>query len=365
MVNDAEDFFFRSFRMTTTAVESTITTDHITYKTDPWDVILSFLILEILATCVILFINTFVLILVLKCRKKQHYVVSLIAANLSAGILVLPFTIFAHVTRTHSSLPCQLFHYFIHVAECAEVYSLVAIAVDRYLVVINRQVNGSSKSKVPSRFGVAIIWFVSIIYSIASPFLHELHVIVIADGDAMYRSSECISIDSPVLHKTFVIMDAIVLFVAPLVIISAAYTGLVFFIRKESRNRSIASSRRKVVRTVLLLVGIFVVFNLPLLILDIYLAFGPGHFAYEGIVQRALELAAMLNFCVNPFVYALMSSSIRLRGCLQNRTSENASNSSQEMSTSGPSRRMARMLSGTNSTVAPISATSPPGPSKF
>ncbi|ELU06336.1 hypothetical protein CAPTEDRAFT_204210 [Capitella teleta] len=305
--------------MATVTMETVISTALITYKTDPWDIVQAFFVLDILATSAVVLVNITVLHLVLKLRKKQAYIISLLSANLSAGLLALPFAIYTHFGPSNRDIFCQIFKYFIHVSECAEVYSLVAIAVNRYQVVVSRQIDGSSKSKIPSKIGVVIVWFTALLYSTVAPFLFEHQIVVIQNGATVYRSAECIFIDKPLLQKVFVMADTLVLFVVPLVLIIAAYGFLVTYLRHESRNisASTVNSRRRVVLTVLILVGIFVLFNLPLLLLDIYVTFGPGHFAYEAIVLEAFEFGAMLNFCVNPFVYALMSSSIKLRGCLK------------------------------------------------
>jgi hypothetical protein len=340
---------------------TSFTTDEVVYSTDPWGIRLAFLVLDITVTCAVLLTNSVVLHLVLKVRKRQSYIVSLLVANLSAGLLALPFAIVTHFGHVQKTIICQIFHYFIHMAECAEVYSLVAIAVDRYQVVISRQLDGSSKSKVSSTLGVALIWTSSLLYSVALPFLYEHRVVITENGDSLYRSSECAFTNNVMRNRICVAFDAAALFVAPLIVISAAYAGLLIYIKKESRSVSVGAmkSRKKVVRTVLILVGIFVTFNLPLLILDIYIAFGPGHVAYENAIQAALECSAMLNFCVNPFVYALMSSTIKLKGCLRRGSVEAGdSDSGRELRSTHPStsKRMVRVISGTYSTVAPTSA---------
>lgn len=291
------------------------TTIILEYKEDSEIVINTFLGLEIVSVVSCIMCNSLVLLLMFKTRKKQdsrklRYIISLLVANLLAGMLALPFAITTHFVHDDISAFCQSFQYLIHLFEFAEVYSLVAIAVDRYHVIISHRLDGSSKSKMSPSVGVAIIWTAAILFSIPAPFLYEQHIIILLDGETKFEYTECAFIDNSLIRQIFVVADACVLFVIPLVVICSSYAHLVLYIKKESRTSSI-KSQWKVLRIVITLIAIFVIFNLPLLIFDIYVAFSKSDFPHKDAVQLFVEFIAFLNFTVNSFVYVKMSSNLK------------------------------------------------------
>ena len=126
----------------------------------------------------------------------------------------------------------------------------------------------------------------------------------------LVRFGECSYSDAHLPVRMVLILDLLLLFVFPLVIIITCYALLIRYIEKEGTkmNSSSTKHRKKVLRTVLLLVAIFVVFNMPVLLLDLYINLGHRYFKGEDLVREILEYFAFLNFGLNAFVYALSSS---------------------------------------------------------
>lgn len=275
--------------------------------------------IEIPAILFVVLSNICVLVLIKKmhsmklCPHNVLYVVSLTVANLSAGVIALPIATMTQFTNVEVNLFCKQFQYMFHVAEFAEVYSLVAIAIDRYQVIISHHGNSSFRCKVRSSAGVVLIWIISLLYGIPCPFFYHHTQINLVQDDKIVHFFTCAPDPTMMLTKVVILMNAVVLFLIPLSVIFSAYTFLFLRVKyKEDHSAANnAHSQSKMLKTVVILVGIFVALNLPLLVFNIYVLHAPA-IKYEKIVLKLLELTAYLNFGVNAFLYALMTSNFKM-----------------------------------------------------
>ncbi|ELU03208.1 hypothetical protein CAPTEDRAFT_195605 [Capitella teleta] len=273
-----------------------------------------FLGFELPAILFVVFTNLLVLWFIRKMHTKKqcphnvHYIVSLSVANLFAGAMALPVSILSNFTNIQGDLFCRASHYLLHVVEFAEVYSLVGLAVDRYQVMISNRIDGTSNSKVPRFVGVVLIWLSSLIYGVPYSFIYKERLIrVEVDRGQEITFTACSPIHKMTLTKLLILVDAVVVFCLPLIIIAIAYLFLVLHVDRESQQ----NSSKKVLKTVLVLILVFIIFDLPLLIFNTYILYGPGDILHQDIIQEVLELVAFLNFGINAIVYALMRANFK------------------------------------------------------
>ncbi len=268
--------------------------------------------------CILLIIgaNVFVISLFLFQKKlriaSNYYIISLCGANLMAGCFGLPAEMMVFFYNEFQSLSCQTFQYFIHVIDCAEIYSLVLISHDRRRVVLSKQLQHHSTSMRRALAAISVTWLVSVLYGVRAPFLYTVDAYVVDSGTNI---TECgithYGDHRDVLGAWFIALDFLFLFLAPLLVIVALYASLVHQLRKRSMPQQSQGRVPKVVQVVSSVVAVFFVCNIPTRILDIYVFLGPGVYVGEKITREICDLVKFASFGLNVIVYVLINDGFR------------------------------------------------------
>ncbi len=276
---------------------------------------IAILVLDIACILLIIGANVFVIVLFLSQKKlriaSNYYIISLCGANLLAGCFGLPAEMMVFFSQGHRAMACRIFQYFIHVIDCAEIYSLVLISYDRRRVVLSKLQHHSTSMR-RAVAAISVTWFASVLYGFRAPFMYSVDLYVIESG---VNISECgithYGDHRDTLSRWFIALDFLLLFLLPLVVIAALYVSLVQQLRRKNVDQSSHDRTAKVIRIVSSVIGVFFVCNVPTRVLDIYVFLGPGIFYGEEVTREVFDLIKFSNFGLNVIIYVLVNDGFR------------------------------------------------------
>ena len=265
------------------------------------------------------------LVITLTCKSADirkasstRYLLSLTIASLCAGLFV-PFAAFSHKVEDEQMILCKIYHYFIHLVITAQVYSLVAIAYHRHHVMrstfaIVTPVQRSTQrtppplpqgGKVKNGAIICVVWFLSAVYSVL-----DIVTFPQPDVDAKYRkenthSGKC-NLKGHIMALR--LLDMIVLFFLPVILIIFFYMSLLLRLRRSKTN--VASSakityHKRVLATCLGLIVVFCMCTMPLILLETTLLIRKTPFEEKRTLRDAFSFFYHFQFGLNALLYAL------------------------------------------------------------
>ncbi|CAH1232460.1 NPFFR2 [Branchiostoma lanceolatum] len=281
--------------------------------------------------------NVLICVVVAKNRNMRnvtnYLIVNLAASDLFLGGFCMPFTMLDNLKGgwMFGEVMCKLQPMAQGVAMCASVFTLVAIAVDRYLAVM-----APTDEKLSSRVcvvAIVVIWASSI--GIMSPIIPMMvykdygHVQTCSEGWATWES-----------RRAYTTSILVLCFALPLLVIAALYSRAAtqLYLSNARRNRRQNTSgaglghKVRVFKMMAVVVVVFTLLYLPLHVLTMLVDFGDLSdvekrpiYAYGFPVSHWL---AFFHTCVNPFVYALLNRNFRkgFRAAFSNNRSSSTSN---------------------------------------
>ena len=294
-----------------------------------------FLILVILAA---LFGNGFVCMAVYKVRRLQkvsnYYLVSLAISDILFALLSIPFRTYFEI-NTEWSLgehACKLWIFMDFLCNTASILNLSLISVDRYIALSQSLRYLAIATISRCRLGIATVWLFSL--TVASFSMHTWS----SDGAFQYHKL-CVKSD-----KLYYTVTTVLCIIIPLIVLIVLYC-LVFKIAiqqrikimqneytnpsysedsQQLRPRTYSSPRKfairelKATKTLIIVVGAFLVCWLPLFVLVIMQQYVP-HYVNNNMSQETQEILGLLflyslpqfNSCLNPYIYACHNSEFR------------------------------------------------------
>lgn len=193
-------------------------------------------VLRIISYVVICILGTFGNMLVLLATRKQRMrsVTNLFIANLAlADLAVCVFSIPISVAYTSlnywpfGSMLCKTMPYLQGVTVAASVGTLIAIACDRFIVIVY-----PTKRKLKLKqtwFAIGVIWFLSSMVTIPI----NLHSELVEDNIDGVNRTFCMEIwPSRVAQLTYAMVVFLVLFLLPLCAMSVMYAVIIFKLKK-------------------------------------------------------------------------------------------------------------------------------------
>lgn len=296
-----------------------------------------FLILVIIAA---LFGNGFVCMAVYRVRRLQkvsnYFLVSLAVSDILVVLLAIPFRIYFEL-NTEWQLgehACRFWIFMDLLCNIASIVNLSIISVDRYIALSQSLRYLTILTVSRCRILIAAVWGFS--FTLAAFSLHTWS----SDGKFIYTQS-CKDID-----KLYYIVSTILGIIIPLIILIVLYC-LVFKIALEQqvkimnnnyniprgcedaeqaerlRSRTPTSPRRfairelKATKTLMIVVGAFLVCWLPLFVLVVMQQFVPHYISslppktQEILGQLFLYTLPQFNSCLNPYIYTFHNSEFR------------------------------------------------------
>lgn len=235
-------------------------------------------------------------------------------ASMSAFNTVINFTYAVHNEWYFGLVYCRFHNFFPIAAVFASIYSMTAIAMDRYVAIIHplQQRMSSTETKVV----VGVIWVLALL--LAFPQYYYSTTDQLPDRVVCY-------IDWPEFtvcdfKKMYYVSVAILIYFLPLMVMGCAYlvVGLTLWASEipgdsSDRYKEQLNAKRKVVKMMIVVVCTFAICWLPFHVYFLLYQFFPDMFQERFIQQIYLAIMwlAMSSTMYNPIIYCCLNDRFR------------------------------------------------------
>ncbi|XP_066304442.1 neuropeptide FF receptor 1-like [Branchiostoma lanceolatum] len=276
--------------------------------------------------------NTLVCLVVVKSPRMQnvtnYFILNLAVADLLVAVFCMPFTLVDNIVYgwPFGDVMCKLSAATTVISVVASVFTLVAIAVDRYCAVVYPTKEIITLSRMVQ--SIAIIWFLSALIALPEIFVKKE---VTYDPPVQVCTQEWPSYGSWTprdFQRMFSLALLMFSFLGPLLIISILYIRIAYRIwfRKapgdganvSDQARETATKKKvKVLKMLIVVVVLFALSWLPLHTLILVDDYAMSHLDYS--VQNAVynycfpvaHWLSYFNSCVNPIIYGYFNHNFR------------------------------------------------------
>ncbi|CAG02468.1 unnamed protein product, partial [Tetraodon nigroviridis] len=238
----------------------------------------------------------------------NFFLVSLAVADIAVGVLAIPFSIAISTGFCSKFFGCLFMACFVLVLTQSSIFSLLAIAIDRYIAIklplrYNGLVTGQRAQAI-----IAICWVLSIVIGL-TPMM---------DWHGTPQDSEvCPAGMVECLFEKMVSMSYMVYFnffgcvLTPLLLMLAIYLCIFMAARHQlklmvhgERSGSTLQKEVQAAKSLAIIVGLFAVCWLPLHIINCFTLFCPGCQRAPELVMYTAIILSHANSVINPFIYA-------------------------------------------------------------
>ncbi|KAM9858159.1 adenosine receptor A2b-like [Aulostomus maculatus] len=243
----------------------------------------------------------------------NFFVVSLAVADIAVGVLAIPFSIVISTGFCSNFYGCLFIACFVLVLTQSSIFSLLAIAIDRYIAIklplrYNSLVTGQR-----ARGIIAICWVLSIIIGL-TPMMGWHKQSQSANSTCPPHLMRC-------LFEEVVVMDYMVYFnffacvMIPLLMMLAIYLCIFMAARHQlklmevkaihgEKSGSTLQKEVQAAKSLAIIVGLFAVCWLPLHIINCFTLFCPTCDRPPLWIMYVAIILSHANSVVNPFIYA-------------------------------------------------------------
>uniref|UniRef100_A0A4W3HPL9 Galanin receptor type 1 n=1 Tax=Callorhinchus milii TaxID=7868 RepID=A0A4W3HPL9_CALMI len=238
------------------------------------------------------------------------FILNLSIADLSYLLLCIPFqaTYYVLPQWIFGGFICKSVHYFFTVSMLVSVFTLSAMAVDRYIAIVHSRKSSCIRVSRNAWASVVFIWSLSL--AVASPVAYY-HMLVYKDHHGPF----CWENWSVLRHRqVYRVLTFLVGYLLPLCLICYCYAKVLNHLHKKLRNISKKSetSKKKTAQTVLVVIVVFCVSWLPHHVINLWSEFGQFPLTEASFAFRiAAHCLAYSNSSVNPIIYAFLSENFR------------------------------------------------------
>lgn len=260
--------------------------------------------------------NTLVILVVLRNRSMKtptnYLLINLASADIVVAIFIgiqfIATPTFTHPQGTVGSALCKIITGGTPgwVGAVASVFSLVAIAIERYWAVLHPHSQKIKLTKTKIIILAMLSWIVSIIW--ATPGFWATTYIKEINGCAH-------SFSKPIYAKLYTVGWSVVAGVIPISVMGALYFRVVYrlwFVNNEAAEatqRSLLRYRKRVTKMVIFVTLVYVLCWVPELL--IYFLGFTGTITLEAVHHAIASALIVFNSSINPIVYSLQSSKFR------------------------------------------------------
>ena len=253
-------------------------------------------------------------IYVILCRPKMRTTINFLLFNLAVAdiaFLVTCVTFQAHKYAasnwTFSDAVCKLAQYSLYVTSYVTVYSLLAVAMLRYLTVVWSTATVHLRTKRNVIIVCVCIWIAVLLVNIPTLLRHRVNV--------MFGYVYC-GVDAehvPAVFITFFIFA----YLLPLGGIFIIYVLLIRYLRKKQRSSSVrsessAAKTTRASRTVAIVIGAFALLWFPSHAQNlVFFIFGVPQSTTFEIFRCIFHAMSYANSVVNPIIYNFASDDFR------------------------------------------------------
>jgi len=208
---------------------------------------------------------------------------------------------------------CPFCPFFQNLSVNASIFTLTAIAVDRYKAIMFPLKSHASKSR--TKVIILIIWIVSAILAVPMAIAFRAQFVA---PDLLQCIPVNIEIEYFMWYKNFL---CLVQYFIPLILISGAYIRMAVALWSSKtpgaaqleRDIVVMNNKKKVIKMLMLVVALFTLAWLPLQVYDVLnqIFVEINYYPYINIIWFCCHWLAMSNSCYNPFIYLLCNEKFK------------------------------------------------------
>ncbi|XP_060679950.1 galanin receptor type 1 [Hemiscyllium ocellatum] len=238
------------------------------------------------------------------------FILNLSIADLSYLLFCIPFqaTYYVLPRWIFGGFICKFVHYFFTVSVLVSIFTLSAMAVDRYIAIVHSRKSSCIRVSRNAVLSVIFIWLLSL--ATASPVAYY-HMLIRKKDQGPF----CWENWSVLSHRQiYKVATFVVGYLLPLLLICYCYAKVLNHLHKKLRNMSKKSetSKKKTAQTVLVVIVVFCVSWLPNHVINLWTEFGSFPLTDASFAFRiAAHCLAYSNSSVNPIIYAFLSENFR------------------------------------------------------
>ncbi|XP_054467021.1 adenosine A2a receptor a [Anoplopoma fimbria] len=243
----------------------------------------------------------------------NFFVVSLAVADIAVGVLAIPFAIVISTGFCSNFYGCLFMACFVLVLTQSSIFSLLAIAIDRYIAI-----------KIPLRYTslvtgqraqgiIAICWVLSIIIGL-TPMMGWHQRVQSANHTCPPGLMRCL-FEEVVAMEYMVYFNFFACVMIPLMLMLAIYLCIFMAARHQlklmevkavhgEKSRSTLQKEVQAAKSLAIIVGLFAVCWLPLHIINCFTLFCPHCERPPAWIMYVAIILSHGNSVVNPFIYA-------------------------------------------------------------
>ncbi|XP_030623818.1 adenosine A2a receptor b [Chanos chanos] len=249
----------------------------------------------------------------------NFFVVSLAVADIAVGLLAIPFAVTISTGFCSQFHGCLFIACFVLVLTQSSIFSLLAIAIDRYIAIKIPLRYNSLVTSARAKGIIALCWILSVVIGL-TPMMGWNR------RDTDYTNSSCPAAMTKCLFEEVVTMGYMVYFnffgcvLTPLLAMLAIYARIFMAARRQliqmelklmhvhgegsSSSRSTLQREVHAAKSLAIIVGLFAVCWLPVHIINCFTLFCPTCARAPGWVMYTAIVLSHANSVVNPFIYA-------------------------------------------------------------
>lgn len=266
--------------------------------------------------------NSLVIWIVLTSRRMQNvtncFIANLALADIVIGLFAIPFQFQAALLQRWI-LPhfmCPFCPFVQALTVNVSIFTLIAIAIDRYRAILNPF--SKKLSKTTAKIIIGTIWFISTL--LATPFTVALRVKLINDNGYMRPFCDNIYL-SPLSMRIYRWVLVFLQYLIPMCVISFAYARIAYKLwgskvpgnAENTRDAALMKNKKKVIKMLVIVVILFDICWLPWQIYnflqDVYEEI--NNYRYINIIYFVCDWLAMSNSCYNPFIYGIYNEKFK------------------------------------------------------
>ncbi|NWY64956.1 BRS4 protein, partial [Erithacus rubecula] len=262
--------------------------------------------------------------------KSMQTVPNIFITSLAFGDLLLlltcvPIDATRYIVDTwlFGRIGCKLLSFIQLTSVGVSVFTLTVLSADRYRAIVKPLEMQTSDMLLKTCCKAGCVWIVSMIFAIPEAVFSDLYSFSNPEKNVTFEACAPYPVSEKILQEAHSLVCFLVFYIVPLAVISVYYFLIARTLYKSTSNmpaehghaRKQIESRKKVAKTVLVLVALFAFCWLPNHILYLYRSFtyrtsvdASTFHLIATIFSRAL---AFSNSCVNPFALYWLSKSFR------------------------------------------------------
>ncbi|XP_066305151.1 neuropeptide FF receptor 2-like [Branchiostoma lanceolatum] len=254
----------------------------------------------------------------------NYFILNLAVSDLLVAIFCMPFTLVEHILNDYQfgDVMCRVNPTIQGISVAASVYTMTAIAYDRYKAIVFPTEPRMSLSKM--KIALAGIWIGAVAVMVPQVFVLQVETFI--SPRKTMSVNVCMETWPDIVYKkTYTFMLFSLVYVGPLAVISFFYCRIMYKLSmtpssavddpQRGSQFAVTKKRMRVLKMLITVVVLFALFWLPL-----YTCWMLGDFArlsqkqLSVIHQYVYPIAHWLgysNSCANPIVYGFFNTNIR------------------------------------------------------